>query len=69
VNDESRLEVERFFDDELPEAARRRLLDRLETDPAARRHLDHLAGLRDLARRHDPASLPPIRDRAPRAPR
>jgi hypothetical protein len=59
---ERRREIERLFDGELPEGDRARLLDELLEDPEGRDHLDRLAILRGLARRHDPASKIPRRE-------
>ncbi len=57
MTDDRRLEIERGFDGELDEPEPASPID----DPEARRHLDRLARLRELALRHDPGSLVPRR--------
>ena len=71
MTDDRSLEIERYFDGELADQDRRPVLDRLAGDPEARRHLDRLMVLREVARRHDPAAniprrtISPIRRRRP----
>ena len=56
IDEERLLELNRFFDGELPEPARSILARGLAYDAEAIHHLDALHRLRRLANRHDPAS-------------
>jgi hypothetical protein len=56
MNDEARLELERYFDGELPADRHAEVARLLSEDHEARVYLDRLAGLRALAQRHDPAA-------------
>jgi hypothetical protein len=58
MTDDRRLEIERRFDGELDGEGDLSSVafETLKIDSEARRHLDRLAMLRELARRHDPAS-------------
>jgi hypothetical protein len=61
MTDDLRLEIELRFDGEPDETGSTQPLEDLTDNPDARRHLDRLVLLRDLARRHDPASEIPRR--------
>jgi hypothetical protein len=58
MTDDRRLEIERRFDGELDGEGdlSSGSFEDLKIDPEARRHLERLTLLRELARRHDPAS-------------
>jgi hypothetical protein len=60
VNDERKLELERYFDGELPELHRCRIERELASDITAARYVDQLRLLRELAVRHDPSMKVPI---------
>jgi negative regulator of sigma E activity len=54
MNDARRLELEQYFDGELPGGPHSEVARQLAEDPEARRYLNQLSLLRGLARRHDP---------------
>ena len=56
MNDDRRLDLERYFDRELSPAQSADILHSLGDDPDASRHLARLARLRVLAQNHDPAA-------------
>ena len=56
MNDRRRLELERYFDGELPLDRRAEVARLLLEDGEARRYLGRLARLRDLARTQQPAA-------------
>jgi hypothetical protein len=58
VTDERRLELERYFDGELPPDRQARIARRLPEDGEARLHLRRMARLRALARSHETAAIP-----------
>jgi len=69
MNDDRRLELERFLDGELPAPEAAAVGAGLPIDPAAARYLGELGALRRLANRHDPAAASPaapIKAPAPR---
>ena len=66
MNDEGRLELERYFDGELPADRRTEIARLLAGDAEARRHLGRLARLRSLARSRGPAMSRGVPSLAPR---
>jgi hypothetical protein len=56
MNDSARLELERYFDGELPAGRHAEVARLLAKDHEAGAYLDRMARLRALAQRHDPAA-------------
>jgi len=60
MNDRARLELEQYFDGELPADRRAKVARLLAEDHEASAYWDRMARLRALAQRHDPAAGYPV---------